>query len=197
MNMRAKFVFSIALLGLLCLMLPGSLRADTIYMYTGRPYTDCYGSYVSTCSTLSLVMKFDVAAGTSLDNLTYTDIASDVTSWSGTDGTGLDLSNTNTTLAWMDIFTDGRGDITFWAIGACSVYPWSGLCPGNWMGTDSYPVSAIDFSITGGEGNGSNIDDPGSWTTPTPEPSSFFLLLGTLLGLLALAARSKRHVLRT
>jgi len=30
MNLRAKFVFSIGLLGLLCLTLPGSLRANTI-----------------------------------------------------------------------------------------------------------------------------------------------------------------------
>jgi PEP-CTERM motif len=35
MNLKAKFVFSIGLLGLLCLMLPGSLRAQTV---TGTPY---------------------------------------------------------------------------------------------------------------------------------------------------------------
>ena len=30
MNLRLKFVLSIVLLGLLCLMLPGSIRADTV-----------------------------------------------------------------------------------------------------------------------------------------------------------------------
>jgi hypothetical protein len=33
MNLKVKFVFSIGLMGLLCLMLPGSLRADTITVF--------------------------------------------------------------------------------------------------------------------------------------------------------------------
>ena len=34
MDVRAKFIFSIGLLGLLCLILPGSLRADTVQIGT-------------------------------------------------------------------------------------------------------------------------------------------------------------------
>jgi hypothetical protein len=45
MNLRAKCVFSICLLGLLCVMLPVSLRANTIYTYTGNPYNFCAGTY--------------------------------------------------------------------------------------------------------------------------------------------------------
>lgn len=48
MNFNAKFVFSISLQGLLCLMLSGSLRADTVYTYTSPAYDVCYGTYAST-----------------------------------------------------------------------------------------------------------------------------------------------------
>jgi hypothetical protein len=36
MNLRAKLVFSIAVMGLVCLMLPGAVRADTAYTYTSN-----------------------------------------------------------------------------------------------------------------------------------------------------------------
>jgi len=45
MNLRAKFVFSIGLLSLLWLVLPGSLRANTVYTYTSNPYNSCSGTY--------------------------------------------------------------------------------------------------------------------------------------------------------
>jgi hypothetical protein len=48
MKLRLKFVFSLGLLGLLYLFLPGSMQAQTEYMYTGNPYTNCNGTYTCT-----------------------------------------------------------------------------------------------------------------------------------------------------
>lgn len=45
MKLRLKFLFSIGLLGLLCLLLPGSLRADATYGYGGNPFTSCSGHW--------------------------------------------------------------------------------------------------------------------------------------------------------
>jgi hypothetical protein len=58
-HLRAKLVFSIGLLCLLCLTLPGSLRADTVYTYactsTGTPQCSSNPtSYVEVSSGLVL-----------------------------------------------------------------------------------------------------------------------------------------------
>jgi hypothetical protein len=60
----------IALLSLLALTLPGALRADTIYNYTGAQYTasDCVGTYCSG-GPYALTITFDVVAGTQLNSL--------------------------------------------------------------------------------------------------------------------------------
>jgi hypothetical protein len=48
-------------LGLLCLMLPYSLWADTIYTYTGNPYANCEGVYYcSSTSPLSMSITLDL-----------------------------------------------------------------------------------------------------------------------------------------
>jgi hypothetical protein len=59
------------LLGLLYLLLPGSLRADTIFTYTGNAYTDCSGVYTCTPTPPALSITFETTlTGTQLDNLT-------------------------------------------------------------------------------------------------------------------------------
>jgi hypothetical protein len=72
---------------LLYLMLPGSLRADTIYSYSGAPYSSCDGEYAP-CSGIApfLSITFDTSLqGTALDNLNNSNITPDVTSFSMSD----------------------------------------------------------------------------------------------------------------
>ena len=109
MNTRAKFVISIGLLGLLCLLLPGSVRADTTYMYTGNAYTLCDGSYTSSGGLSSciqpyaLTLTFDTTlSGSELEGFEG-DITADLTSFSITDGGDLSINQTDPYLSLIHI----------------------------------------------------------------------------------------------
>lgn len=206
----AKFVFSISLLGFLCLMLPGSLQADTIYTYTGDPYSACGGTYTCNGTTPFLTVTIDVVAGTPLDNLTFgapgSDISADVSSYSFTDGTGLDITSCNGSgplLFVATVGTNASGAITTWAIGCNeAVGPggvlWIASTNGNPAGCEDASETIPQPTGTAGSGYGYGC---GTWTmesttappTNTPEQSSCVLLSTGLLCLLGLAARSKCH----
>jgi hypothetical protein len=47
MRLANKLGLWIGALGLVCAALPGSLRADEMYTYTGQDYNECAGSYCS------------------------------------------------------------------------------------------------------------------------------------------------------
>ncbi len=206
MNSRANFVFSIALLGLLCLMLPGSVRADTVYTYTGNPYALCTGTYASsghTCAApYALTLTFDTTLmGAQLDNLTYggtgSNITADVSTFSFTDGSGLAITQGKGYTEAFFIGTDATGHITTWGIEVFGIDPVTGNNVG--AGTLNVPNNITDqsdyFPPLGLVNEGFNTGNPGVWAPPvtTPEPSSYLLLGTGLLGLLALAAQSKRH----
>ena len=106
-------------LGLLCLMLPYSLWADTIYTYTGNPYTVCQVVYYCSGTLPALSITFDVPlAGAELDNLPLGPIP--VSSFSITDGTGLYITQANAVdvnrPVAFDISTTSTGAIFFWSI---------------------------------------------------------------------------------
>lgn len=205
MNSRTKFV-SIGLLGLLCLIQPGSLRADTVYTYKGNAYTSCTGITPATvgadCSggPFALSITLDVVAGTPLDNLTLfgtgSDITSDVSKYSFTDGTGLNITQADGSLPFFDIGTDAYGNITSWEMGAD--YP-AGPC----VFCTQYTVLSLRSSVADVD-KSVNLPYPylvgltTTWTSFTPgtwspvvtaEPSTYLLLGTGLLGLLALAGR--------
>jgi hypothetical protein len=154
MNLRAKFVFSIGLLSLLWLVLPGSLRAETVYTYTGNPYSFCVGTYVSsgvivnnTCGgPYALSLTFDTKLSENhLDNLVldtaadFNAIHSDITlvggnltpfvsTFSFTDGTGFSITQANATKYGFDVTTDSEGNIQAWVIFA-EISPPTGTGP--------------------------------------------------------------------
>jgi hypothetical protein len=221
MNLRAKFVFSIGLLGLLCLILPGSLRADTVYTYTGNPYTTCFGSYASsgsTCATPvpSLTVTIDTTlSGSALDNLAYGALGG-VTSFTITDGvetlTSADCGAGSQCAA--DIETNSAGAITGWAVFA-AVSDDLLSTQGSYTGAAT-AIAAEDetedcanpptCSLLNGGSNGMFVTE-GTWSsgdsaappaqpaqpepTTTPEPNTLLLLGAGLLGLIVVARREQ------
>lgn len=201
MNLRAKFLSSIALIGPLCLMRPGSLQADTVYTYTGNPYTSCSGTYTCTGTGPFISVTLDVALpGVALDNLSVTgsDITQYVSSFSFSDGTGLSINQTNG-IGSFRIGTDANGNILQWEIFA--FLPSPGIT--SLIDTRNSPVFVLDESHTAVPdgisevviGQGTNISDPGTWNKtiiPTPELSTWVLFGSGLLGLAVLAAAARR-----
>jgi hypothetical protein len=211
MNLRAKFVFSISLLGMLCLMLPGSLRADTVYTYTGTPYTSCIASYTCNGTTPSLTVTLDLGSAL-VGGLTSADISGSINTFSFSDGRDVSLTNTNATASEFYVGTDASGNIIGWDLIAaencysgfdCFESGFGGKLADTSGGSGNFPQDETFNNIPGPTGpiilgGGDNFYAPGQWSTstptptPTPEPSTLLLLGAGLPGLLAWAKRRKR-----
>lgn len=226
-NLSRVFSFSIStaavLLGLIVVggAFAPSAMADTVYTYTQGPDTQCYGTYVATCSSISLTGTLDLNLPLSqLENRSIDDPlpASDIVSLSFSDGFGESLSLTNSVYSLIAIGTNAQGQITDWYIMLISGLPAanssanegliyviggvgenSGGFAGNQVQFTCGAVSAFPKAckeeniVDGGDELGS-----GSWslpetgtTAPTPEPSSLLLLGSGLLGFGPLLRRSR------
>jgi MYXO-CTERM domain-containing protein len=210
MNMRLKFVFSIGLLGFLCLLLPASLQADTTYTYTGNTFTTCTNVFVATSSTCqgSVDISFETSLGGSeLDNLSNVDITATLLYLSASDGAEYGYTGPiecilgctlleSTTTGSAQISTNAVGDITAWNIYVDNGNDGADVT-GRITSTNLEDTGAVEVALglvfCGNVQcpSTASVFAPGTWSTPvgTPEPGSAVL---ALIGLGALFLLRKR-----
>ncbi len=179
-------------------------RASSIqYTISNDVYNVCGGLYC-TGGPYSLTVTFDVPSATNVDNLTFNqgplstgvggNIEPYITSFSATDGTGLQITNSNVNgNDFFNIATDGSGNITAWYINVSNpnAYAWTYWFPtypqvyytsGNSSASGNcfqYGQSTLSATSCGGSASMQIIG--GS----APEPSTWALLgFGLFLALL-------------
>src|SRR5271167_3953383 len=109
-----KLTFAVLAL-VVCVAAPAATM--TQYNYSGDTYgtADCDGPYC-TGGPYALIITFDTSlTGAALDNLGYnTDITSDITSFSISDGSGFALTKSTATSYNFQIGTDASGNLDWW-----------------------------------------------------------------------------------
>jgi hypothetical protein len=189
-------------------------RAGSIqYTISNDVYNSCSGVYC-TGGPYSLAVTFDVPSATNVDNLTFTqgplntgtggNIEPYITSFSLTDGTGLQITNSNVNgNDFFNIATDGSGNITAWYINVSN--------PNDYAWTYWFPTYPQVYYTSGNSAASGNCFQYGQSTlsatsclgsvsmqpiggASAPEPSTWALLgLGSFLFVLRQYFMNKRH----
>jgi hypothetical protein len=128
-----RLILAISVLTLCATGYAGSIQ----YTISNDVYTSCSGPYC-TGGPYSLTVTFDVPSGAYLDNLSFNqgplstgtggNIEPYITSFILSDGTGLQITNSNVTgNEFFNIATDGSGNITAWYINVSNSngYAWT------------------------------------------------------------------------
>lgn len=183
MGLVVRRLFLFSALSILVLLMPA--RADTVYSYTGNPFTTGvtqnggltplpFGPFTANDSVSgSFTVPTPFGPFEPLHLITPT-------SFSFTDGVDT-ITNLNSTLSSFQIRTDASGHIMDWDIFADSNNAF--VDTSNIMGTGGDQGQETDNQ--GHFAGAENLDDPGKWTVSTtvPEPSSLLLLASGAIGL--------------
>jgi hypothetical protein len=213
---KSKLPFSIITFGVLSLLSPIALRADTLYTYTGNPYTFCDGTYGTPphCSAGALSVSFSTSGP--LDSVTDFSVPlSDLIKV--TDSLAVTITPANEAEFQLLIDTSASGAITQWSLiagtenagieyGAASCFATDSKilagtgCVDVGPGTGDNPEGSAVITASNGDHTADGSPTLGTltaadWTfVSTPEPSSLFLLGIGLASLMGVAFFRKRQV---
>jgi hypothetical protein len=164
-NLSRFFSLSVAVPALLLALILASAfapsaAANTVYTYTGAPYSQCYGTYVATCSSLSLTGTLDLTLSLSqLENLNdFIVPASDVASFSFSDGFAASLNQSTAAYSLFIIDTNSQGQITNWGVALLSVIPTAQSTTEETMIIFVAGVTSDSLGIVNGELSGNDIN---------------------------------------
>lgn len=184
--MRLRSLFLSALI----LVLPLPLLADTVYSYTGNPFTTYYGSPTQFTAADFVSGSFTVATPLA-DNLSSQLISP--TSFSFSNGIDtLSSADLNVNDAVFNVVTDSTGAIDQWIVyiqtSTVSLYT-------HQLGSGSYDGGLAGAGSSNVE-QGVVDNDPGTWTetsttdpSAVPEPNTLALLSSGVLGLVGMVRR--------
>ena len=117
----SKLFITAVFASLISLATPGFADADTVYTYTGTPYTSCIASYACNGTTPSLTVMLDLGSALAA-GLTNADISGSINTFSLSDGIDVSLTNTNATASLFYVSTDASGNIIGWDLMAAEIY---------------------------------------------------------------------------